>query len=199
MAFPFQQVFFPGIVFHELSHYLACVLVGVNVKEVKLFDPEEAFVRHGIPRAWQSPIISIAPFVIGTILGLELLVFAAQSFARMLPVSILFYWLGFSIILFSFPSKVDAMNTFNIVTASLKKRIVHGSIASRFLWLLVSPLIFFPIVFLSGFFLLFDASSILRFAWTIFLFVLSINSGFLSGTLAVLDSLLRGFFQWLFG
>ncbi|MDD5163463.1 MAG: M50 family metallopeptidase, partial [Candidatus ainarchaeum sp.] len=151
MAFKFQNVFFPGIVFHELSHYLACVLVGVRVREIRLFDPEEAFVRHEVPKAWQSPIISIAPFAIGTILGLGLLIFAFELVSRMFLLSVLFYWLGLSIILFSFPSKIDAMNTFNIVTGSLKKKIVHGTVVSRFLWLVLSPFIFFPIVFLSGF------------------------------------------------
>jgi hypothetical protein len=198
MALKFQHIFFPGIVFHELSHYLACVLVGVKVKEVRLFDSEEAFVRHDIPRAWQSPVISIAPFVVGTILGLELLVFAFELISRMFLLSVLFYWLGFSIILFSFPSRIDAMNTFDIVTGSLKKRIVRGSIFSRFLWLVLSPFIFFPLVFLSGFFLLFDKSSALRFVWAVFLFVLSINSFLLVQLLGFLDFLLKSFFEWIF-
>lgn len=199
MPLKFSHVFFPGIVFHELSHYLACVLVGVNVREVKLFDSEEAYVMHDLPKhAWQSVVISIAPFVIGTILGLELLFFALESFSKILLLSALFYWLGFSIVLFSFPSKTDSMNTFNSVTASLKKRILHGSILSRFAWLALSPFIFFPVVFLSGFFLLFDSASILRFAWAILLFILSLNSIWLVQLLGLFDSLLKGFFSWVF-
>ena len=147
MKFSFSHVFFPGIVFHELSHFIACLLVGVNVKEVKLFDSEEAYVMHDLPKhAWQSVIISIAPFFIGTILGLEILLFAFESVSKILLLSALLYWLGFSIILFSFPSKTDAMNTFNSVAASLKKRILKGSILSRLAWLVLLPFLFFRII-----------------------------------------------------
>src|SRR3989344_1300238 len=139
MPLGFQHVFFPGIVFHELSHYLACILTGVDVKEVKLFDPEEAFVRHAVPRAWQAVVISIAPFVVGTIAGYYLLLFAMQFFARSSIFSILFFWLGFSVFLFSFPSTPDAMNAFNSVFNALKNRISKGSIPNRIAWALVSP------------------------------------------------------------
>ena len=41
------RLFFPGVVFHELSHYIACLAVGVKVQSVKLFGASEAFVEHG--------------------------------------------------------------------------------------------------------------------------------------------------------
>jgi hypothetical protein len=166
--------------------------------EVKLFGLEEAYVKHAVPHAWQAILITLAPFLLGTVLGLELLIFAFELFSKQVLLSILFYWLGFSIVLFSFPSDADAMNAFHSVKNSLAKRISHGNAISRILWIIVSPFIFLPLLLMTGFFLLFDQSSLLRFAWTILLFILSFNSGMLIGFIAWIDSLLQGFFNWIF-
>lgn len=61
----------PGVIMHELSHLLACLVTGAKVKEVVLFDREGGgHVEHEkplLPLIGQI-LISIAPFLIGVTL-----------------------------------------------------------------------------------------------------------------------------------
>jgi len=53
----------PGIIVHECSHALACVLTGAKIEEIKFFDPEGGHVTHGkskVPVLGQV-LISLAP------------------------------------------------------------------------------------------------------------------------------------------
>ena len=58
----------PGVVIHELSHAVGCLLVGAKIKEIKLFSPKGdslGYVSHTkakIPIIGQL-VISIAPLV----------------------------------------------------------------------------------------------------------------------------------------
>jgi hypothetical protein len=62
---------FPGTVIHELSHYLACILTGVRVKEVRLFSPQKDGTLGWIKSEQADPlrrtIIALAPFVGGSL------------------------------------------------------------------------------------------------------------------------------------
>jgi hypothetical protein len=64
-------VMWPGVVVHELSHFLGCVVTRTKVFEVKLFSPREegpgnmvlGFVSHAKPRGpFSTFVISAAPF-----------------------------------------------------------------------------------------------------------------------------------------
>lgn len=64
-------VMWPGVIVHELSHFLGCVLTRTKVFEVKLFSPREegpgnmvlGFVSHAKPRGpFSTFVISAAPF-----------------------------------------------------------------------------------------------------------------------------------------
>ncbi len=58
----------PGIVVHEFSHALLCLLTGAKITKISLFDKEGGSVSHQPSRLPViGPIlISIAPFVFGT-------------------------------------------------------------------------------------------------------------------------------------
>lgn len=89
---------FPGILFHELSHYLMCLLLGVKVKKFQVRF-KSGHVKHVLPKSiTKSLLISVAPSI----------------FAKMFAFIILFYrmnlitfYLAFVVLYASAPSKAD--------------------------------------------------------------------------------------------
>lgn len=72
----------PGVVVHELSHAVGCLLVGANIQEIKLFSPKGdtlGYVTHSKPKVpvIGQIIISIAP-LIGCCLFLYLIALATN-------------------------------------------------------------------------------------------------------------------------
>ncbi len=57
----------PGIIVHELSHALFCILTGASIKKISLFEKKGGYVQHTQPRIpiLGQFLISFAPFVIG--------------------------------------------------------------------------------------------------------------------------------------
>lgn len=53
----------PGIIIHELSHAIACVLMRAKIMRIRFFAPEGGEVEHGQPRVpiIGKPIIGLAP------------------------------------------------------------------------------------------------------------------------------------------
>ncbi|MFA6963587.1 MAG: hypothetical protein WC227_02635 [Patescibacteria group bacterium] len=58
----------PGVIIHEMSHFLACLLTGAKVTKVVVFDTSGGSVEHEKPRipVIGQVLISFAPFIIGT-------------------------------------------------------------------------------------------------------------------------------------
>jgi len=98
----------PGIVVHELAHYLGCLALGVRVHEVVLFrfgDPV-GYVDHDIPRAyWRRIVVTMAPLVINT--GVALATFWASARVAA-PLALVAIYLGVVTLLNSIPSSIDA-------------------------------------------------------------------------------------------
>ena len=159
------KLLFPGVIFHELAHYLACIIFGVEVFSTRLFDSQEAFIQHAKPNAWQAVGISIAPFALNNLLAVWLLLLANDFVAAMNPIAIVFYWLAIALAFHSFPSDTDAINAFNAVKESCVNHLRVGSTRKKFAWLLLTPFIFLPSLFLTGLLLLFDKSAFLKIAW----------------------------------
>ena len=61
----FHYALAPGVVVHELSHLLSCLLTGAKVGRVVLFGPSGGSVEHSEPRMplLGRPVISLAPIV----------------------------------------------------------------------------------------------------------------------------------------
>ncbi len=111
---------FPGIVFHEFSHYLACLLFGVRIKSVKWFGEDEAYVLHAVPKPVPSLFIALAPFLLGNALAFLLLETAQSQLAAFNPLALLFYWFAVSLAFYSFPSDQDGQNAFENVLKSYR-------------------------------------------------------------------------------
>ena len=173
---PWQLLLFPGVILHEFSHYLACILVGVKVRDVKFWSRTEAFVAHDQPATWKSVVITASPFLIGNFLALEILSMANELFYTFSLLSLLYFWLAISFVYFSFPSRADASNSFNSFISFYKIHILEkGSIFSRLFWLLSFPFLFIPFIFLLGVILIFDSSEAMRWIWSIAVLLFSVQ------------------------
>jgi len=74
---------FPGTVIHELSHYLACLLTGVRVRQVRLFSPQKngamGWVMSDPADPLRRSVIALAPFVGGSLAIYALVRFGLPS------------------------------------------------------------------------------------------------------------------------
>ncbi len=66
----------PGVIIHEYSHALACILTGARIRQVRVFDAAGGAVVHEEPRmALGVGIISVAP-ILGAAIAVYLLALA---------------------------------------------------------------------------------------------------------------------------
>ncbi len=136
------QIFtFPGIIIHEISHVLGCLLTGAKIEEVKFFSPRGGYVKHRKPRLSiiGLPIIGMFPVIGGTLSLFFLLKFfnfdfpetilfsgsVYEGFIQLIRSSFLFianYWsfgkfwiftyFAISIMICLIPSRQDLKNSF---------------------------------------------------------------------------------------
>ncbi len=195
-----HYVFFPGMIFHELSHYIACIFCGVKVRKVKFFGTEEAYVAHEQPNVWQSIAITLAPFVLGNFFALLLLNAANAMLLEPNLLILLYYWFAFALILYSFPSVQDAKNSFSTLINFYSKSVLHGKKAPmRVFWLITFPFVFIPLVLMLGLMLLFNYAFAFRIIWLAFALLAAYNPGIISALFALIDSVLMGIAKALAG
>ena len=182
---------FPGVIFHEFSHYVACKLLGIKVMKVKWFSTSEAYVVHAVPNAWKATIITIAPFLLGNAFGIFLFISANDLLASFNPLSILFYWFAISIVYFSFPSDQDAKNAFGSIVGMYKRKLFGSTpLPKKLIFAISIPFIFIPVVFILGFLLLFSYSSFMRAIWLIIAIAFSLNPAALFELFILINSLI---------
>ena len=112
---------FPGVIVHEFAHERLCNAFDVPVHEVVYFrlGTPAGYVLHEEPdRYRQTFAISVAPFLINTVLALVLFGAVAVAWGRpdgmglvtdeLGTVGWALLWLGFSTGMHAFPSKGDA-------------------------------------------------------------------------------------------
>jgi hypothetical protein len=118
----------PGIVIHELSHYLLCRLCGAKVQEVVFFDPDgrSGYVVHSVPRHLvQHGTIVIGPLLLNSVLGFLLFRAVTTQVGDLLsptrspgPLAYaqaaLLTFLGASISLHALPSQADASSLWRV-------------------------------------------------------------------------------------
>lgn len=105
---------FPGVILHEWSHKLFCDLAGIPVYEVKYFrlSNPAGYVRHGpVARYRDAFLITIALFLINSILAMALFIIPALNFNGI--INLVFIWLGGSFAIHAFPSDGDAQALWN--------------------------------------------------------------------------------------
>lgn len=105
---------FPGVIIHELAHYLFCRFTNTFVYEICFFrfGSPAGYVIHEKPsNSKKTLIISIGPFIVNTILGILITMHSALTIIKFNAGSVVDFiilWLGISIAMHSFPSTGDA-------------------------------------------------------------------------------------------
>jgi hypothetical protein len=174
----YNIVFFPGMIFHELSHLLACLIFGVKVRKVKFFGLREAYVIHERPNAWQSAFISLAPFLLGNLMAFYFFSYAFNLLFFYNPFGFLFLWLAFSFAHYSFPSDHDARNIFDSFKRFYLFNLTKRNLLVKILLLASIPFVFFPLSVLLALMLLFNSSYKLRLLWVLFVFFAAFNQDY---------------------
>lgn len=101
---------FPGIVAHELAHYVACLIVGLPVSRVQLFG-SDPHVEHAAPADLRSIIVAFAPLAFNILLGFWSWNLAQQAYFSTNLIQALFWsWVTFTLLFLSFPSRPDIRN-----------------------------------------------------------------------------------------
>ncbi len=171
-------IFFPGMIFHEFSHLIACVLFGVKVRKVKFLGFQEAYVVHEQPNALKSIIITLAPFILGNWVAFYFFSYAFELLFLSNFIGFIFLWLALSLALYSFPSDEDAKNTFDSFQRFYSVNLVKRNLFIKLLLIISIPFVFVPLFVVLGFMLIFNRSSTLRFLWLLCLFVFSFNQAY---------------------
>lgn len=111
----------PGIIMHELSHAMCCVLSGTKIFRMKLFGFQNppGFVEHAEPQKFMhSFIISFGPLIFNSLC--TMLIFAKVPRPAFTLQSLGLYWLASACGLNAVPSMGDAKTL--ISTANKKIR-----------------------------------------------------------------------------
>lgn len=100
-----ELIMFPGVLFHELAHYLACLLTGVKVTRFNVsLRYQSGFVEHTVPKSIiKSIFIAIAPGLLALMTAFLLI----QHYFTSDYLEIGKYLIIFIILYNSFPSKED--------------------------------------------------------------------------------------------
>ncbi|MDK2807351.1 MAG: hypothetical protein PWP24_80 [Clostridiales bacterium] len=141
-GFIVSAVTFPGVIVHELAHQIFCHLCKLKVYEVKYFqmDNPSGYVIH---ERTDDPVkvflTAMGPFFINTILGAMILLPAAievvafKEYSNLL--NLVLAWLGFSILMHSFPSTGDAEVMVNQILKNKKVGIIPKILTAPFIGL----------------------------------------------------------------
>lgn len=110
----YRYLIAPGVIVHEYSHALGCILTGARIKQIRVFDERGGAVVHEEPRfALGQGIISLAPIFGAAVTVYLLAVLLVPEFVglRELQISswqfLVFAYLAASITAAMAPSKQD--------------------------------------------------------------------------------------------
>ena len=149
--------YMPGVVTHELSHHIFCIIVNAKVIKVCYYNFKDSsgYVRHERPKhLYQDVLIAVAPFFLNSFLGGLV---AYPTIINKLPTlgllslnwrDILRIIISISIGMQAIPSKGDALSMWNFIGESDMNFLLK--IAAK---LIIAPLVFvvFLLNFLSSF------------------------------------------------
>ena len=123
-----KSIFYmPGVVIHELSHHIFCIIFNTKVIKVCYYNFKDSsgYVRHERPKhLYQDVLIAIAPFFINTLLGglvaYPTIINKVQTLG-LLSINwrdILGILISISIGMQAIPSKSDALSMWNFIGES---------------------------------------------------------------------------------
>jgi len=153
-----RSIFYmPGVVTHELSHHIFCIIFNAKVIKVCYYNFKDSsgYVQHERPKhLYQDVLIAVAPFFLNTLLGSLV---AHQTIINKLPTlgllslnwrDIFSMIISISIGMQAIPSKGDALSMWNFIGESNMNFLLK--IAAK---LIIAPLVLvvFLLNFLSSF------------------------------------------------
>ncbi|OIO25443.1 hypothetical protein AUJ14_04220 [Candidatus Micrarchaeota archaeon CG1_02_55_22] len=171
----FNYLFFPGLILHELAHYLACIVLGSKVYGVTFWSPKGGVVVHHRVRPSSAVLISLAPFFLNNLLAFYFITAAIDGYGVWALIS---WWLAFSLAIYSLPSMHDLRMSMNSLDRSLHLRRKQGVLG------LLAALVWYPVAFVLYYLfltplLVFARNRTLRIAW-FFIFFWIVESGVFS-------------------
>jgi len=99
----FTILLFPGLIFHEFSHYVMCRILGVKVKKVEI-KTKSGYVQHVVPKSIiKSFLIATAPSLLALLFSVILL----NIFFDNLVYEAIKFYVIYSFLYVSTPSKED--------------------------------------------------------------------------------------------
>jgi hypothetical protein len=121
----------PGVMLHEFSHHIFCLMTGVRVHKVVYFrfGSPAGFVVHEEPEFYRQIFAIVAgPFFLNSTAAIVLLNMALRQAVRAsdatgFALMVAMLWLGLSSSLQALPSRADAINLFR----SSSWHLVHGN------------------------------------------------------------------------
>jgi len=135
------RIFFLGVIFHELSHWVAAKLAGIKVISYKLWHPKVAWVRIQNPqKTFNDVFVSFAPLVFGSIVASLLLIslFTTQMWGSDPLAFCILLFLAVSIAVHAPISKVDAYAAALALGLSYlrkkKSKALFAKFAAIFIW-----------------------------------------------------------------
>lgn len=159
----FNYLFFPGLILHEFAHALACVLLGSKVFHVTYWSAKGGVVVHRRTRPLFSVIISLAPFFLNNAFAVLFLSLAATTPD---PLSVIvFYWLAFSLAIYSLPSMHDLRSSMASLDHSLNLRRFGKGVINALLAVLWYPVVFVAYYLFLTPLLVFARNQTLRIVW----------------------------------
>jgi len=172
-------VLFPGVVFHELSHFIMSILMGSRVTHSRFWGERDAAITHEEVPGIRGYLISSAPFLFGTATAVALLWLAKVAAVGLSLYSpwqsifqvFLLYYLALSIAVHCFPSSKDASNAMrNLSSFYARKVSMADGVLQGVFWLLTVPVVFLPLYFGAIVMGVFSTIRNLGFLWFVVLF-----------------------------
>lgn len=166
----FRYLFYPGVIIHEFSHALACLVLRVKISKIS-FGLKESYVKHEQAGPVRMSLIALAPFYLGFVLGFILFWLAKSYYFSNLILFIVLNYLGICILYNSIPSDQDTKNISNAIEAQVKKDWKKG-ILGKLGVIIKCPIIYLPIFLISQLVSAFDKFELLRAFYVLFCFCL---------------------------
>jgi hypothetical protein len=102
---------FPGVIFHEIAHRLACFISRVPVYKTCYFriGIPAGYIIHGPVKGYSNALLlALAPFLVNTLVAILLYIVAISTRAPGNMWWLIYIWLGVSAAYHSLPSDQDA-------------------------------------------------------------------------------------------
>ncbi|MDD4983887.1 MAG: M50 family metallopeptidase [Candidatus ainarchaeum sp.] len=166
-----ELLFYPGVIIHEFTHFLACMLLGVKVTKVK-FGLKESYVQHHDVHDWKTIIIAIAPFLFSNIIA-TLGIWYAVKFRPEFYFFVIILWLAVTIIFQSVPSKKDIQNV-DAKIVSIYKGIAQKHFLMQIPLFLINTIFVIPLKLFTFLMLIFNKYQLLKIVLIVAVFQIGI-------------------------